>query len=270
MRIAHLSDPHFGTEVPEVVRALTDALQALAPAVIVVSGDITQRARSAQFDAAQAFLDSLPPVPKLLVPGNHDLPLFNPVLRLFAPRRTYHRAFGSGEPQWVAGSVAVIGIDSTLRSRHTRGTVGLDRLDGRLRDAGDASLRLVVAHHPLQTLLPQDRAECLIGARQIAAELSRLSADMVLSGHVHMPLLTDTRMAFPGLPRHFVVCGAGTAVSARIRSGAPNSFNLVDIDPSCTTIRVERRDFSAAAGSFGPVAQARFMRAGDGWRQATG
>ncbi len=269
MRIAHLSDPHFGTEVPEVVRALNYALQALAPALIVVSGDITQRARSAQFNAAQAFLDSLPAVPKLLVPGNHDLPLFNPVLRLFAPRRAYHRAFGSGQPQWVAGSVAVIGIDSTLRLRHTRGTVGLARLSRRVRDAGDASLRLVAAHHPLQTLLPQDRGECLIGARQIAVELSRLSTDMVLSGHVHMPLLTDTRTAFPGLPRHFVLCAAGTAVSSRIRSGAPNSFNLIDIDPSCTTIRVERRDFSAAANSFSPVAEARFTRAADGWRQAS-
>ena len=266
-----MSDPHFGTEVPEIVRALVDALHALAPSLIVVSGDITQRARRSQFTAARAFLDRLPAVPKLLVPGNHDLPLFNVPVRLFAPRHAYHRAFGPAETGWSAEGVVVTGIDSTRRFRHTRGDIALDVLRRRVSGAvSDALVRLVVAHHPLHTLLKQDSHERLIGAPVIAEELSRLSADLVLSGHVHMPLQADTRASFPGLRRHFVLSGAGTAVSSRTRSGAPNSFNVIDIDPALAAIRLVRHDCSDPARGFKPLAVATFLRADDGWRQSPG
>lgn len=266
-----MSDPHFGTELPEIVRALVIAVHALAPSLIVVSGDITQRARWAQFTAARAFLDRLPAVPRLLVPGNHDLPLFNAPLRLFAPRRAYHRAFGPAETGWSAEGVAVIGIDSTLRFRHTRGDIASASLRTRVSATGsDAPVRLMVAHHPLHTLLQQDSHERLIGAPVISDEFARLSVDLVLSGHVHMPLLADTRTPFPGLRRHFVLSGAGTAVSSRTRSGAPNSFNVIDIDPALPAIRLLRHDCADPARGFKPVAVAAFLRAGDGWRQSAG
>ncbi|MBX3683141.1 MAG: metallophosphoesterase, partial [Thauera sp.] len=77
VRILHLSDPHFGTERDDAVAAVRTAAQRLVPDLVVLSGDITQRARDAQFAAAGRFMASLGDAPVLAVPGNHDIPLFN-------------------------------------------------------------------------------------------------------------------------------------------------------------------------------------------------
>lgn len=268
MRIAHISDTHFGTELPDVGQALVEALRALAPDCIAVSGDITQRARQKQFDAARAFFDRLPAVPKLLVPGNHDLPLFNPVLRLFAPYRGYRRAFGPTEQHSLVGGLALIGLDTTRRLRHTRGALGESRLHERLSLPGsEATVRCVVVHQPLQTRLRSDDDERLIDFARAAAVLSQLSVDVVLSGHVHMPLLATTRETFPELPRHFILSGAGTAVSRRTRSGAPNSFNLLEVDRGGQRIRLALHAFDAG-GEFRPRESLDFRLDGDGWRLA--
>lgn len=268
MKIAHLSDPHFGTEIPEVVAALQAALRVLRPDLIVVSGDITQRARAAQFDAAAAFIESLPPVPKLLVPGNHDLPLFNLPLRLLLPEHGYRRKFGAPEQERRAGQVSVTGFDATLRFRHTRGSLSPAQVRERMADvAAEAAWRIAVVHQPLHALLAQDRDECLIGAPAIAEALSSVRADIVLSGHVHMPLLADTRTVFPALPRHFVLSGAGTAVSWRTRASAPNSFNLVQLDNERQSVTLTLHAFDAAMQLFRPGEAQSFMLEADGWRQ---
>lgn len=270
MRIAHLSDPHFGTELPEVVAALQASLTALQPDMIIVSGDITQRARAAQFDAAAAFMNSLPPVPTLLVPGNHDLPLFNLPLRLLQPDRRYRVVFGSTEQERRAGQVVVTGFDTTLRLRHTRGSLQPDHVRQRMAGPADPSAwRIVVVHQPLHTKLRQDRDECLIGAPAIAAALADGMADLVLSGHVHMPLLSDTRAIFPGLSRHFVLSGAGTAVSRRTRAGAPNSFNLLRLDDASRRVALSLHTYDAAAQAFRPAEARDFGWQDDGWRQAS-
>ncbi len=271
MKIAHLSDPHFGTEIPEVVAALQSALRTLRPDMIVISGDITQRARAVQFEAAAAFIENLPPVPKLLVPGNHDLPLFNLPLRLLLPEHGYRRVFGAPEQERAAGQVSVTGFDATLRFRHTRGSLHPAQVRQRMAAAAEpaqpAAWRVVVVHQPLHTLLEQDRDECLIGAPAIAGALSDSRADIVLSGHVHMPLLCDPRTVFPGLPRHFVLSGAGTAVSWRTRAGAPNSFNLVQIDSARQSVSLGLHAFDAAAQAFRPGDAQCFRLEADGWRQ---
>lgn len=267
MKIAHLSDPHFGTEIPEVVAALQAALRALRPDMIVISGDITQRARAAQFETAAAFMESLPPVPKLLVPGNHDLPLLNLPLRLLLPEHGYRRVFGAPEQERVAGQVRVTGFDATLRFRHTRGSLRPAQVRQRMADTADpAAWRVVVVHQPLHTLLEQDRDECLIGAPAIAGALSDSRADIVLSGHVHMPLLCDTRTVFPGLSRHFVLSGAGTAVSWRTRAGAPNSFNLVQLDSARQRVTLRLHAFDATVQAFRPGDVQCFRLEADGWR----
>ncbi len=270
MRIAHLSDPHFGTEVPEVVAALQAALAALRPDMIIVSGDITQRARAAQFEAAAAFMESLSPVPKLLVPGNHDLPLFNLPMRLLLPDHGYRSAFGAPEQERRAGRVIVTGFDATLRLRHTRGSLRPDHVRQRMGAPADASCwRIVVVHQPLHTRLDVDRDECLIGAPDIAGAFADAMADVVLSGHVHMPLLSDTREIFPGLSRHFVLSGAGTAVSWRTRAGAPNSFNLLQLDDANRRVLLALHAFDAAAHAFRAGDAQAFEMQADGWRQAS-
>jgi predicted MPP superfamily phosphohydrolase len=92
--LLQISDPHFGTERPEVLQALERFAEALAPQVVVMSGDITQRATRVQFAAARAFVDRLAAPATLVIPGNHDIPLFDLAARCFSPYGRYMEAFG--------------------------------------------------------------------------------------------------------------------------------------------------------------------------------
>jgi 3',5'-cyclic AMP phosphodiesterase CpdA len=130
MRIAHLSDPHFGTAVPAVRGALLGELLANPPDLILVTGDITQRARRDQFVEARDFLRALPPVPKLCLPGNHDLPLFDVFTRALQPYDHYRRHISAElEPVFIDQRVAVLCIDATSRMRHKDGALSTEQID---------------------------------------------------------------------------------------------------------------------------------------------
>ena len=82
--IAHISDLHFGTEQPAVAQGLLDDLLEIKPDLVVNSGDLTQRARVRQFMAARTFMNRIP-FPQLTVPGNHDIPFYDVMMRFFSP-----------------------------------------------------------------------------------------------------------------------------------------------------------------------------------------
>src|ERR1051325_5294938 len=132
--LAHLSDLHFGRVEPAVLEALRRRLRALAPDVVAVSGDLTQRARARQFREARAFLDSLPR-PQVVVPGNHDVPLYNVFARFVAPLAGYRRVIGEDvEPGFVDDEIAVLGIN-TARSFVLKGGRVSESQLARLREA---------------------------------------------------------------------------------------------------------------------------------------
>jgi 3',5'-cyclic AMP phosphodiesterase CpdA len=121
--LLHVSDTHFGTEQPAVVEAVLRLARAQAPRLVLLSGDITQRARRGQFERARRFVDALG-APCLAVPGNHDIPLFNLPARLSRPHAGYQRCFGNAlEPRWQDDAVAVAGVDTTRWWRHKHGEV---------------------------------------------------------------------------------------------------------------------------------------------------
>src|SRR5690606_3679902 len=93
--VLHISDPHFGTERPQVVQALERLAHAQAPALVILSGDVTQRARKVEFKQAGAFMDRLAAPARLVIPGNHDIPLFDLFTRMFRPYARYERIFGA-------------------------------------------------------------------------------------------------------------------------------------------------------------------------------
>ncbi len=230
LRILHMSDTHFGTHRVPVMQALHQAVRGIAPDIIVLSGDITQRARKAQFAQARVFCDGLG-VPVLAVPGNHDLPLFNLYARVFSPYRNYQRFFGPRE--WVhrQGGVMLVGFDATHPRRHKHGALDPAAVDRRLSvlraemSAGDALVAVV--HQPLMVAWPEDMPQRLKAADDIAQVFLRYGVAAVLGGHVHVPLLAQSPMARDG--RSFLYSGAGTAVSWRTRPQAPNSFNVLTI-----------------------------------------
>src|SRR6187397_3032956 len=114
-RVAHISDLHFGRTNPTVVAALILKLRDLAPDVVVVSGDLTQRARARQFQEARHFLDALDR-PTIVVPGNHDVPLENLFDRFFRPFAKYRKYITEDlSPTFHDEELAVVGIN-TARS----------------------------------------------------------------------------------------------------------------------------------------------------------
>ena len=272
-QIVHLSDTHFGTEIPEVVLALQQAVAELKPDIVLLTGDITQRARRGEFQAARDFLNQLPSQTKLVIPGNHDIPLFNVFARLLTPYAAYQRAFGHCESVWYGDGIGIIGFNTTCRLRHTRGTLNIEHLTRRIRDArtqlGTEALLIACVHQPLYTAWREDHANVLLQSEAIVDAFSALKVDIILSGHVHVPLMTTTRIAFPALDWDFLLAGAGTAVSRRTRPNAPNSFNVITTNTAADserTLMLTRFDFDINVRKFIARAQMQGICQDGGWR----
>jgi 3',5'-cyclic AMP phosphodiesterase CpdA len=255
--LLHLSDTHFGTELAPVAEALLHCALQQRPDVVVLSGDITQRARRSQFDAARRFVERLGPVPLLAIPGNHDIALFNLAARVFAPYAAYARAFGRElEPVYESPQCLVIALNTTRPWRHKHGELSaaqVRRVAERLRQATPAQLRVVVVHQPIAVIRDADRIDRMRGAPDAAiAQWSEAGADLVLGGHIHLPYVAALHERVPGLARRLWVVQAGTAVSSRVRPEAPNSVNLVRWGeglPAGTCV-VERWDYDLSVGAF--------------------
>jgi 3',5'-cyclic AMP phosphodiesterase CpdA len=253
--LLQISDTHFGTEQPHVVQALLALNRLLQPAVVVVSGDITQRARRSQFAAARRFLDELQAPRQLVLPGNHDIPLFNPVTRLLHPYANYRRELGEAlEPVVAAPWLLAIGVNTTRPARHTDGEVSsrqIERVSQRLRLATREQLRIVVVHQPVHVIRDSDITNLLHGHERAVLAWSQDGADIVMGGHIHLPYVRPLADRFTSLPRRMWAVQAGTAVSSRVRDNVPNSVNVVRHPPDAIDrCQVERWDFDAAGGHF--------------------
>lgn len=249
--LLQISDPHFGTEQPPVAEALVALALQQRPDLLVLSGDITQRARPAQFKLARAFMQRLG-APVLAIPGNHDIPLFNLWARLRRPFARHIAAFGDDlERVHAAPDLLVVCVNTARPWRHKHGEVSglqVERVARLLAGAGAAQLRVVVVHQPVAVTRPADEPDLLRGCAVALQRWAAAGADLVMGGHIHLPYV----MALHGLARPMWAVQAGTAVSSRVREGVPNSVNLLrwgaDSSPGCCVI--EQWDFSAAGQAF--------------------
>jgi len=254
-RILHLSDTHFGTEREPVVQALLALADALQPDLVLLGGDITQRARRSQFAAARRFVQALQR-PVLAVPGNHDIPLFNLAARLLDPYGGYRRALGAVlEPVVETDSLLAIGVNTTRPGRHKNGQVSagqITRVAQRLRESGPGRLRVVLLHHPVRAAVDSDRANLLIGRDVAVPAWVDAGVDLILGGHIHLPYILPIHGAAGPQPRQAWTLQAGTAVSRRVRGGISNSVNVIDhmLDNGRHHCSAQRWDYSADAGEF--------------------
>jgi 3',5'-cyclic AMP phosphodiesterase CpdA len=257
--LLHISDTHFGTEEPAIVAALQAFVREQGPAAVILSGDITQRARRAQFAAARRFVDSLGVARLLALPGNHDIPLFNVAARLLSPYAGYQACFGKDlEPELEFADVLVIGVNTTRAHRHKDGEVSarqIERVVQRLRGARAGQLRVVVTHQPACVMRAEDEENRLHGGEEAVQAWARAGADLVLGGHIHLPYVSDLcQRAGAGTPRPLYCIQAGTALSRRVRHGTPNSVNLVrwtrPADGEARVCHVERWDYDLADDRF--------------------
>ncbi|HVR69645.1 MAG TPA: metallophosphoesterase [Vicinamibacteria bacterium] len=263
--IAHLSDLHFGAEDPALAEALLADLAAAAPSVVAVSGDLTQRARESQFAAARAFLARLP-APRVVVPGNHDIPLFDVVRRFLAPLARYHRYIDpEADPFFHDEEIALQGINTARANTWKDGRISERQILGlraRLCALPHGLFKVMVSHHPLAPP-PRDPAPPAVGrslrALRAAAECG---VELLLAGHLHEGYTADVRATHVGLQRSMIVAQAGTALSRR-RRGEPNAYNVVTVDPP--RLRVQVRAWTGQG--FAPVSATEYRKEGLEWRR---
>lgn len=252
--LIQISDTHFGTERSPIVTALLDLVSRLKPVVAVLSGDITQRARRSEFRTARKFTDQLEVPHWLAIPGNHDIPLFNLMARIFCPYAGFQQVFGSVvEPQLECDGFHVIGVNTTRPTRYRNGEISqvqVERVTRALRQNSKHRLKVVVTHQPVHVLTHSELKHRVHGYRRAVDAWASAGADLIMGGHIHLPYVAPLHNAFPELSRRCWIVQGGTALSHRVRANYPNSVNIVHYTSGSMHCRIERWDYEGATRSF--------------------
>jgi 3',5'-cyclic AMP phosphodiesterase CpdA len=263
--LLHLSDLHFGRIDERVVAPLLAAVVGIKPDLVVVSGDLTQRARSEQFRTAKSFLNSLP-TPQVIVPGNHDVPMHNPIARFFYPLAGYRRHVShDAEPYYQDGEIAVLGLNSSRSFTIQDGRLNdqqIERLVAVFRSAPASVTKILVCHHPF-SLPPGAEAHRIVGgAARVLAAMAACRADAVLSGHLHTAHVGCTALEEDESGWAVLLSQAGTATSTRLR-GQEASFNVLRVQPQL--IEFQPHIWNKERLCFVPESRTNFSRGASGW-----
>jgi 3',5'-cyclic AMP phosphodiesterase CpdA len=237
--IAQISDLHFGRHSLAVAEDLLASVTENRPDLVVLSGDFTQRARHTEFAEAKRFLDRISQ-PKLVVPGNHDVPLYNVLGRFLTPFANYNYYVApSGVPGclFVDEEIAVLGLNTARRFKRKNGRVSLEQIAD-IRRVFDAVPRAVfkalVTHHPLGN---PGEARLKLAGRSVPAlaAIAGAGVHLLLSGHHHRALSGGVGTE---VDSSVLIVHAGTAISTRTRGVEGNTYNLVRIDGERLAISV--------------------------------
>jgi 3',5'-cyclic AMP phosphodiesterase CpdA len=267
--IVHLSDLHFGRVDTGLLAPLREAVRGVDPDLVVVSGDLTQRARRAQFAQAAAFLDGLPG-PQLVVPGNHDVPLYDVARRFLAPLKRFRRNVEAEEfPYFQDAEIAAIGVNTARSLTFKGGRINrkqVAEVERRFHSLPEPVTRIVVSHHPFDLPEGGDPGD-LVGRADMAMRVfAGCGVDVFLSGHLHTTRAGSTARRYRIEGYAALVVQAGTATSTRER-GEPNAFNVLRI--GARSLELEAWSWRAPEGRFRAWAEHRFAWiAGRGWGPA--
>ncbi|MDQ3687478.1 MAG: metallophosphoesterase [Acidobacteriota bacterium] len=263
--VVHLSDVHFGRVDYQLVEPLVKFVNELTPHVVVVSGDLTQRARAEQFREARAFLDRLPK-PQVVVPGNHDVPLYNLFARFLTPLDNYRRYISDDlAPFYMDDEIAIVGINTARSLTFKGGRINEEQvalIRERMCALKEGMTKIVVTHHPFDVPEGGDE-DALLGRAEMAMQtLARCGADVLLAGHIHLSHIGHTASRYRIEGHSALVIQAGTATSTRGR-GEANSFNVIRVEHP--GIEVERVTWQPETGRFTASQTERFRHTPIGW-----
>ncbi|WP_340105074.1 metallophosphoesterase family protein [Rhodohalobacter sp. 8-1] len=266
--IAHISDLHFGTVNHNVAEGLIDDLHMINPDLVINSGDFTQRARRSQYQAAAVYVKRLPN-PRISVPGNHDVPLFDLFRRFLSPLKRY-KEFICGDllPSFVNDELTVIGINTARSLTWKNGRISIEQIrkvEKMFSELPDSHYRIVVTHHPF---IPppgvKNSGIALVGRADLALEmLEKCRVDLLLAGHLHHGYTGDVRTFYPSSKRSIIVAQAGTAISNRVRNET-NSYNLIHLSKDRVEIIIRR--WVPAESHFTDTGKVAFKSVNGEWR----
>ncbi len=240
--LLHVSDVHFGPpHLPEVADGVLALAAERRPDAVVVSGDLTQRARPEQFRQARAWVDRFT-VPTITVPGNHDVPLYRFWERIFDPYGAYRRHFGDDlEPIHRDPRMILVGINTAHGWTLKEGRIPLRRLLAvaeMLERVPESVLKVVVAHHHMIPPPNFGTQTVLANAWEAIDLFSSVGVDLVLSGHQHQSYIGSSEEFYPKGRPPVVICHSGTTTSNRGRMGERerNSCNWIEFDDRSLTV----------------------------------
>lgn len=264
--LVHLSDLHFGRVDYVVVGALIKKIHEIAPDVTVVSGDLTQRARSHQFKEASRFLRALPPCPQIVVPGNHDVPLYNVFDRFASPLEKYKKYITADlRPFYADDEIAVIGVNTARSLTIKGGRINEQQIEwirARMCPTDENLVKILVTHHPFDVPEGEDEGDIVGRAPRAMRTLAECGADVFLAGHLHVSHISHTAHRYKIKGHSALVIQAGTATSTRER-GEENSFNLIRIEKP--VLIVERFVWQAENSRFVVGEIHSFRQTENGW-----
>lgn len=255
--LLHISDTHFGTEQTPVMQAFEAHVKDHGADLVVLSGDITQRAKCTQFASAQAFIKRIKNygVPEVLaIPGNHDIPMFNLLARIFSPYGYYRLYIDSNlAPIFENDDALIIGLNTTHPKRRKDGKVTarqIEEVAERLQKCDPKKLRIVVAHQPFGSIVASDLRNLQFGARAALERWAASGLDVVMGGHIHLPYVLPLSTQYAGLSKEIWGVQAGTTFSSRVRGRTPNSFNRIHLNKQTRQVTVERWDYAVSRTAF--------------------
>ncbi len=268
--LLHISDLHFGPHfMTDVAEALLHAADELRPDIIVISGDFTQRGKRQQYQDASAYIRRLPSVPMVMVPGNHDVPLYRVLERIRRPYALYNEYISRELDTVLRHDRAVIVALNTTSplTAITNGRIRpwqLDLCERAFLSAPVGVSRIVVAHHHFAPAPDYERGQVMPGAKRALDRFKKLKVDMILGGHLHRTYIGNSLDVYPGVDREhgIIIVQSGTTTSrrGRAREREKNTFNLIRIGE--TVIRITHYMYFGEVDGFAPVGRHIFPRPG--------
>ncbi|MGE5436887.1 MAG: metallophosphoesterase family protein [Syntrophothermus sp.] len=262
-KIIHISDLHFGRVDDKICSAILEEIASINPDVVVVSGDLTQRGRSKEYKEARNFLTKIS-CPKIVVPGNHDIPLFDIFSRFLMPLRRFKKYISEDlDPLYVDSELVVYGINTARSLTWKNGRISIEQIaviEKEICVLSNEQFKILVTHHPFIPP-PGTHGIALVGrSKKALVIIDKCGIDLLLAGHLHYAYSGDVRTYYPLYRRSVISLQAGTAISKRIRAQS-QAFNTIVVERN----RMEIEIFNWEETKFVSSRKFEYRKKGDEW-----